>query len=145
MPVANGQKVDIPSVGFGTWFSDEKQSAEECILTALQSGYRHLDSAWGYNSSKPVGNAIRAPGIPREEIHVTSKVWLQFLAPENVELALDKVLQDSGMEYVDLFLAHHTVVFKNKGREALEKAEPSMYDQGGMGVLLDEKGLPVPD
>lgn len=69
-----------------------------------------------------VGAAIKESGIPRSEIFVTSKFWPHFAAPENVELCLDLVLKNMGLDYVDLFLAHWPCAFEPISREALEKS-----------------------
>lgn len=75
-----------------------------------------------YGVDEPVGEAIRECGIPREEIFYTSKAWPNFLHPEDVELCLDKVLKNTGLGYVDLFLVHWPIVWKYPSREGLDKA-----------------------
>lgn len=94
-----------------------------------------------------VGTAIRESGIPRSEIFVTSKFWPHFGAPENVELCLDQILRNMGLDYVDLFLAHWPVVFKPISRQALEKAvtgpDASNADKGIKEE--SESGKPVID
>jgi glycerol 2-dehydrogenase (NADP+) len=76
-----------------------------------------------YGVDSEVGEAIRESGIPRSEIFITSKFWPHFAAPENVELCLDIVLRQTGIEYVDLWLAHWPYAAKPISREALEKAK----------------------
>ncbi|WPH02212.1 Hypothetical protein R9X50_00506700 [Acrodontium crateriforme] len=120
--VANGKTVEIPSVGYGTWASGENSWAKDAVAEALKAGYRHLDCAWMYGVDGAVGDAIRESGIPRDEIFITSKFWPNFAHPNNVELALDMILKNMGLEYIDLFLAHWPLVFKNLPREKLERA-----------------------
>lgn len=95
---------------------------------------------------KEVGTAIRESGIPRSEIFVTSKFWPHFAAPENVELCLDQVLENMGLDYVDLFLAHWPCALKPISREALAKAvtgpEASDADRG---MMNDSDGKVVVD
>ncbi|KAK5171079.1 uncharacterized protein LTR77_004223 [Saxophila tyrrhenica] len=126
--------LQLPSVGFGTWASGETSWAKDSVLTALRAGYRHLDCAWMYGVDQPVSQAIKESGIPREEIFITSKFWPHFGSPENVELCLDKVLDNMGLEYLDLYLAHWPVVWKPASRQALEKA------RSGPDTTREDKG-----
>ena len=137
--------ISIPTVGFGTWASGETSWAKDSVLTALQAGYRHLDCAWMYGVDKPVGEAIKESGIPREEIFVTSKFWPHFGHPDNVELCLDKILEAMGLDYLDLYLAHWPVAFKPVSREALEKAYSGPHVTTEDGCQVDEKDNPVID
>lgn len=75
-----------------------------------------------YGVDQEVGAAIRESGIPRSELFITSKFWPHFGAPENVELCLDKILENMGLDYIDLLLVHWPVAFKPISREALQKA-----------------------
>jgi len=80
MPLPQSVKLssgyEMPTVGFGTWDSVESQRGLllEATKTALKTGYKHIDTAWVYGTEKPVGEAIRASGIPRKDIFVTTKV-----------------------------------------------------------------------
>jgi len=67
----------MPTIGFGTWAADAeaRPALEKATLQALQSGYRHIDTAWVYDTEVPVGNAVRASGIPRKDISITTKVY----------------------------------------------------------------------
>ena len=67
--------VTIPSPGFGTYLMPEEPATVDAIVQALRLGYRHIDTAYFYGNETCVGEAIRASGLPREEIFVTSKVW----------------------------------------------------------------------
>lgn len=98
-----------------------------------------------YGVDKQIGEAIRESGVPRGEIFVTSKAWPHFLAPENVELCLDKVLKETGLEYVDLFLAHWPVAWKPASREALEKATAGPQSTNEDKGTLYEGEKPVVD
>lgn len=98
----------IPLVGLGTWQSkaDEVRNA---VKVALETGYRHIDTAFVYGNEKEVGQGIVESGVPRSEIFLTTKLWCTFHRPENVEKALDLSLSNLGVEYVDLFLIHWPV------------------------------------
>ncbi|KAK5116625.1 hypothetical protein LTR62_007299 [Meristemomyces frigidus] len=121
--VANGKTIEIPSVGYGTWASGENSWAKDAVAEALKAGYRHLDCAWMYGVDEPIGEAIKGSGVPREEIFITSKFWPHFGHPDNVELCLDKILKNMGLDYIDLYLAHWPCVWKPISREALQNAK----------------------
>ncbi|KIW64631.1 hypothetical protein PV04_09554 [Phialophora macrospora] len=132
-----GKTIAMPSVGFGTWAAGDPGWCKAAVLTALKLGYRHLDCAWKYGVDEEVGAAIRESGIPRSEIFVTTKFWPHFAAPENVELCLDQSLKLTGLDYVDLLLAHWPVAFKPISREALEHADTGkMASSAEKGILM---------
>ena len=100
---AHGAK--IPAIGFGTW----PMRGEECVravAAALEAGYRHVDTASGYGNEREVGEAIRASGVPREEIFVTTKIGPSDLAEGVMQRAAATSLANLGMEEVDLILIH---------------------------------------
>lgn len=145
LKAANGKTIDIPTVGYGTWASGETSWAKDSTLTALEAGYRHIDGAWMYGVDEPVGQAIKESGIPREEIFYTSKAWPHFLHPEDVELCLDKVLEKTGLDYVDLFLVHWPHVWKPSSRAALEKAFSGPDTSHEDKAQIYENGKPAVD
>ena len=145
LKAAGGKTIQIPAVGFGTWAAGAISWAKDSVLQALKDGYRHLDCAWMYGVDEAVGAAIKESGIPREDIFITSKFWPHFGHPDDVELCMDKVLENMGLDYVDLWLAHWPCVWKPASRVALEKAwsgpDATDEDQGD----LWEDGKPVID
>ncbi|KAI9813468.1 MAG: hypothetical protein M1827_004144 [Pycnora praestabilis] len=141
MKTANGNIIDVPSVGFGTWAAGGTGWCKQATLAALKAGYRHLDCAWKYGGAKvdeEVGDAIRESGIPRSEIFVTTKFWPQFGAPENVEKCLNLVLKNMGLDYVDLYLAHWPVVVKARSNIASAKAFPEATNDD-LAIATDGK------
>lgn len=98
--------IEMPMVGFGVYqVSDE--DTEKAVLAALKAGYRLLDTAAVYGNEAGVGRAIKASGIPREEIFVTTKLWIQREnSYENTKKALEDSLTRLGLDYVDLYLMH---------------------------------------
>lgn len=98
--------VEMPMVGFGVYqVSDEE--TEKAVLAALKAGYRLLDTAAVYANEGGVGRAIKASGIPREEIFVTTKLWIQRKnSYESTKKALEESLDRLGLDYVDLYLMH---------------------------------------
>ncbi|MFN3581004.1 MAG: 2,5-didehydrogluconate reductase DkgB [Pseudomonas sp.] len=97
--------MSIPSIGLGT-FRLKGQQVIESVSQALQLGYRHIDTAQIYDNEKQVGEAIAASGIPRDELFITTKIWITNLKPEKLIPSLRESLQKLGVEQVDLALIH---------------------------------------
>ncbi|KAH7361676.1 aldehyde reductase [Plectosphaerella cucumerina] len=100
----------IPAVGLGTWQSGPNEVAR-AVEYALKHGYRHIDAAAVYDNEEEVGAGIKASGVPRSEIFLTSKLWNTHHKGSDVEEALDQSLKDLGTDYVDLYLIHWPVSF----------------------------------
>lgn len=98
--------VKIPIIGFGTWQTPDGQVAEESVLAALNSGYRHLDTAAAYGNEESVGAAIKKSGINRHELFVTTKLWNSDHGYQNTKKAIDTSLEKLGLDYLDLYLIH---------------------------------------
>lgn len=96
----------IPSVGFGVYLIPNDGSTYRAVRTALDAGYRHIDTAAAYFNEEEVGKAVRDSGIPREEIFVTSKLWLQDYGYEAARKGTETSLAKLGIEYIDLYLLH---------------------------------------
>jgi 2,5-diketo-D-gluconate reductase A len=95
----------IPQLGFGV-FQIEPQNTAKAVGEALDIGYRHIDTAEGYGNEKEVGEAIRASGLDRSDVFVTSKLNNAFHEPDDASEAFDRTLSELGFDYVDLFLIH---------------------------------------
>lgn len=102
--LSNG--VAIPCLGFGTYKTPEGEVGVASVKTALETGYRHIDTAAFYGNESSVGRAIRAAGIPREEIFVTTKVWNTERGYEKAKASILASLDRLGLEYLDLCLIH---------------------------------------
>lgn len=98
--------VKIPIVGFGTWQMPEGEHTENIVEHAIRSGYRHIDTAKVYGNETSVGKAIKASGIDREDLFVTTKLWNDAHGYEEAKQAIDESLKKLDLDYVDLYLIH---------------------------------------
>lgn len=98
--------VQMPILGFGV-FQIPAEQTEQAVTAALAAGYRHLDTAASYGNEEAVGRVIKGSGIPREELFVTTKLWIQARPGEKaVKRAFAASLQRLGLDYLDLYLVH---------------------------------------
>ncbi len=114
---------DIPSMGFGVFQIPADGSTYRAVTDALKLGYRHIDTATAYFNEQEVGQAIKDSGIPRDQIWVTSKLWLQDYAYADAEKAIDASLTKLGLDYVDLYLIHQPYGKVNEAWQAMEEAQ----------------------
>ena len=95
----------IPELGFGTWRLSGRE-CEEGVADALAAGYRHIDTAAMYDNEEDVGRGLRAAGVDRSDVWVTTKVWTDALEPERLRASLERSLRRLALEHVDLLLIH---------------------------------------
>ncbi len=98
--------VKIPCVGFGTWQTPDGETAVKAVLKALDTGYRHIDTAAIYGNEKGIGDALKQCGIPREEIFITSKLWNAERGYEKTLAAFEVTMEKLGLDVLDLYLIH---------------------------------------
>lgn len=98
--------VEMPILGFGVFQIPNADECERSVMDALQAGYRHIDTAAAYMNEKAVGDSIRKSGISREEIFVTTKLWIQDANYESAKKAFEKSLNLLQLDYLDLYLIH---------------------------------------
>jgi 2,5-diketo-D-gluconate reductase A len=96
--------IDIPVLGFGVW--QVERDCARVIADALAVGYRHIDTAFIYGNEKEVGEGLRQSGVPREQIHVTTKIWRDYIGAGDLQRAAEGSLKSLGTDYVDLLLIH---------------------------------------
>ncbi|KAF8196064.1 NADP-dependent oxidoreductase domain-containing protein [Pholiota molesta] len=108
---------EIPAIGLGTWQSKAGEVETAVSYAIKEVGYRSIDCAWAYGNEKEVGEGIRASGVPRSEIFLTSKVWGTWHS--RVEECLDQTLANLGTDYLDLYLVHWPVPLNPKGNHPL--------------------------
>ncbi|MCR6688617.1 aldo/keto reductase [Cellulomonas sp.] len=97
--------VQMPILGFGV-FQVPAEETERVVSDALAAGYRHLDTASAYGNEEAVGRAIKASGIPRDQLFVTTKLWIQRGGEDGTKRAFDTSLQLLGLDHLDLYLIH---------------------------------------
>lgn len=98
--------VNMPIIGIGVYQVPDADECEKAVYEALKVGYRLIDTAAGYLNEDAVGRAIKRSGIPREEIFVTTKIWVQDAGYEKAKLAFEKSLRKLQLDYLDLYLIH---------------------------------------
>lgn len=113
----------IPAVGFGVFMIENGGPAYDAVLTALKAGYRHIDTAAAYFNEEDVGKAVRDSGISREEIFITSKLWLQDYGYEQAKHGIARSLRKLGMDYIDLYLIHQPYGDVPGAWKAMEEAK----------------------
>lgn len=98
--------VEMPMEGFGVFQVPDKSQCKTAVLQALDAGYRLIDTASAYMNEEAVGDAIRESGIPRKELFITTKLWIQDAGYENAKKAFQTSLDKLGLDYLDLYLIH---------------------------------------
>ena len=97
--------VEMPVLGFGV-YQVEETVCEQCVCDAIAAGYRSIDTASAYLTERAVGRAIRRSGVPREELFITTKLWVQDAGYESTKRAFAKSLERLQLDYLDLYLIH---------------------------------------
>ena len=105
-PTLSAHGAQIPAVGYGTMLFPAPERAVELIICSLECGYRHIDTARKYGSEEWVGEGIRASGLPRKDIWVTTKVTEENAKADDFTRSVDTSLKTLGLDYVDLLLIH---------------------------------------
>ncbi len=125
----NGLK--IPMLGFGVYQIPEYEEAKRAVLSALKIGYRLIDTAQGYINEKAVGDAIKESQIPREEIFITTKLWIQDFSFDGAIKATELSMERLGVDYIDLMLLHQPMGDYINAWKGLEK----LYQTGKLKAI----------
>ncbi|WP_394371852.1 aldo/keto reductase [Salinicoccus roseus] len=124
--------VEMPIIGLGVYKAEEGDQVKDAVLTAIEAGYRHIDTASFYGNEKGVGEAIRDSGVPRDALFITTKVWNDDLGYDETLKAFDVSMDNLGLDYLDLYLIHWPIEGKyTESWKALEK----LYDEGRVKAI----------
>ena len=123
--------INMPILGFGVFRITDEKECEEIVLNALKAGYRHIDTASAYGNEKAVGKAIKKSGIAREELFVTTKLWVTDTNYDGAKKALQTSLDNLGLDYVDLYLIHQPYNDYYGAWRALEE----LYEEGKIRAI----------
>ncbi|MGA5406751.1 aldo/keto reductase [Streptomyces lavendulocolor] len=132
--------VSMPQLGFGVWQVPDDEAAK-AVGTAIEAGYRSIDTAAIYENEKGTGEAIAASGLPREELFVTTKLWNSEQGHDATLRAFDESLARLGLDYVDLYLIHWPVPSKNLYADTY-KAFEKIYADGRAKAIGVSNFLP---
>ncbi|CAG9243726.1 aldo/keto reductase [Paraburkholderia caribensis] len=112
MDAISTQGISIPRLGFGT-FRMPGGDCQPVVESALELGYRHIDTAEMYQNEEAVGAAIATSGVARKDLHITTKVWHENISAEGIKRAFDTSLMKLGVDYIDLYMVHWPSVDMN--------------------------------
>lgn len=127
--LANGIK--MPMVGLGVFQVEDLKQCEQSVLDALNAGYRLIDTAESYMNEEAVGSAVKKSGLKRDEVFITSKIWLSNFGYEKTKKAYEAGLKRLGMEYMDLILLHQSLADYYGAWRALEE----LYKEGKVRAI----------
>ncbi|MCD8358927.1 MAG: aldo/keto reductase [Oscillospiraceae bacterium] len=122
--------VKMPQLGYGV-YQVTKEECERCVLDALETGYRSLDTAQSYFNEEEVGSAIQKSGLPREEIFLTTKVWIEHYGYEQAKASVLESMQKFQVDYLDLCLLHQPFADYYGAWRALE----DLYEAGKIRAI----------
>lgn len=114
--------VQMPLEGFGVFQVPDAAVCEQAVLDAIASGYRLIDTAAAYGNEEAVGKAVAKCGVPREELFITTKLWVQDASYEGAKQAIETSLQKLGLSYLDLYLIHQPMGDYTGAYHAMEEA-----------------------
>ena len=123
--------VKMPLEGFGVFQVPDPAQCEQAVIDAVASGYRLIDTAASYENETAVGEAIRKCGVPREELFITTKLWVQDASYEGAKQAIQTSLDNLGLDYLDLYLIHQPMGDYVGAYRAMEEA----YREGKLRAI----------
>jgi len=127
--LSNG--VEMPILGFGVFQIPEEKDCIQAVTDALEVGYRHIDTAASYMNEKAVGQALKDSGIAREDLFITTKLWIQDANEDRALKAFDKSMDKLGLDYLDLYLIHQPFGDVYGAWRAMEK----LYKEGRIKAI----------
>ncbi len=127
--LSNG--VELPMIGYGTFQIRDAAQCEQCVLEALETGYRLFDTAAAYENEAAIGAALRSSGVPREELFLTTKLWVQDASYEGAKKAIETSMEKLGLSYIDLYLIHQPMGDYIGAYRAMER----LYREGAVRAI----------
>lgn len=118
--------IKMPQLGFGVFQIPDGKDTEQAVSDALEVGYRSIDTAAAYDNEEAVGRAVAESGIPRDEIFITTKLWVSDVSYEGAKRAFETSLKKLGVDYIDLYLIHQPLSDIFGAWRAMEE----LYEQG---------------
>ena len=123
--------VKMPILGFGVFQIADLKECENCVLEAINAGYRLIDTAASYMNEEAVGKAIKKSEVSREDLFITTKLWVQDTGYEKTKLAFEKSLKRLGLDYLDLYLIHQPYGDVHGSWRAMEE----LYNDGKIKAI----------
>lgn len=102
--------IEMPILGFGVYQIEDQALCEQCVYDAIEAGYRSIDTAAAYGNEEAVGRAIKRSGIPREDLFITTKLWISDAGYDKAKKAFEASMKRLQLDYLDLYLIHQAVV-----------------------------------
>ena len=127
--LSNG--VELPMIGYGTFQIKDAAQCEQCISEALEAGYRLFDTAASYENEASIGAALRSSRLPREELFITTKLWVQDAGYDSTLKAFDRSLKQLGLDHIDLYLIHQPFGDYYGAWRAMER----LYQEGAIRAI----------
>lgn len=126
--------LEIPAIGFGVFQSAPAETVD-AVRTALETGYRHIDTAAAYGNEREVGEGIRASGVDRDEIVVETKIWVSDYGLDETVHAFDKATGKLGFDHVDVLILHQPAPDRFEQTIAAYRALERLYAEGRVGAI----------
>jgi diketogulonate reductase-like aldo/keto reductase len=123
--------VEMPILGFGVFQIADQKECEASVISAIEAGYRSIDTAASYMNERAVGSAIKAAGVAREELFITTKLWIQDASEQGALRAFEKSAEKLGVDYLDLYLIHQPFGDVYGAWRAMEK----LYKEGRIRAI----------
>ena len=123
--------IEMPILGFGVYQITDAQECENSVLDAIHAGYRLIDTASAYGNEQAVGNAIKKSGVARNELFITTKLWISDAGYDKTKKAFEKSLANLGLDYLDLYLIHQPFGDVHGSWRAMEE----LYNEGRIKAI----------
>ena len=130
--------VEVPILGFGVFQITDPTECERCVVDAIQTGYRHIDTAASYLNEEAVGKGIKQSGVAREKLFISTKLWIQRTGYEGTKRAFENSLKRLQLDYIDLYLIHQPLGDVYGEWRAMEE----LYQQGKIRAIGVSNFLP---